>query len=333
MNRAILFSKFIKYEVLDELVRSSLLITNNTPIDIYIDIQSLYKHVLSDNLLVNDIKVISINILNMAAHYRHYFKSRYNIDTTVYIINNLSNDKQNNIFEQLNSKNQDMFQIIKKIVPYFPLVYYIEKNIYNSTSIILNLIKTQSIPKNHTAFVISTDIYSYQIPAFIPLSILLRPSLNPKFITNNNVIDTMYPRKSTKLITSDLNPALLPVIMAYHKCPDLGLVMINNFKKTITIIRNKIINNQILNGYNSPNIFKKESEEIFKRICLCDLIVITKLYESSYEALIQNWTISKQCDYNTLANILDKLFNRDIDNLLNYLYLLEVDQKFVDLNK
>lgn len=329
MNRALLFQKFVKYNILDQFLinNPSSNILTKTPVDIYIDVQSIYKNVLAETLLVNDVKVLSVNILNLAAHYRHYFKSRYNVNTRIFIVNTLSSI--NNIFENINAKNEDMFIILKKISLYFPLVYFIERNVYNSASVIFSLIKSETLPVKHSALIISNSIYSYQIPAFIPSSFVIRPSINTKFITFNNVIDIMYPRKGST-VTSDINPGLIPVIMAYHKCPELGMEMINNFKRTITIIREKISKGQLLNGYNSPVIFQKtESENMFRRLCISDLITYTKVYENSYESLVKSWRVYKQCDYNNLANVLDKTFNVDEENILNYLFLLEVDELFV----
>lgn len=328
MNRALLFSKFVKYDILDQFIRmnSSAILLTQRPVDIYIDVQSVYKRVLSEEFLANDVKVLSVNIINLAAHYRHYFKSRYGIDTRIYIINSTRNIVRN-IFEQVNSTNKDMFTIVKKVVPYFPLVYYIEKQRYNASAIIMSMIQTESIPNQFASLVISNDIYSYQIPAYVPSAFLIRPSTNTKFITIHNVIDTMYPRKGSN-VTSDLNPALLPVIMAYHKCPELGMEMLNNFKTTIQIIRDKIFKNQILNGYNSPIMFKNEDEQIFNRICNSDLMCMTKEYTNSFEVLTRDWDIYRVCDYTNLANILDKLFNTDTENILNYLFMFDIDQNF-----
>jgi hypothetical protein len=141
------------------------------------------------------------------------------------------------------------------------------------------------------------------------------------------VISTIYSR-NTSVVTSDLSPALLPVIMAYHKCPELGMEMLNNFKSTIGIVRNKIITNQILNNYNSPVMFKNEPD-IYKRLCMCDLMTAARSYNNSYESLLNNWKIYKPIDINVLANTLDSKFNIDEENLFNYLFLLEVDMTFV----
>ena len=117
--------------------------------------------------------------------------------------------------------------------------------------------------------------------------------------------------------------------MAYHKCPELGMQMINNFKTTINIIRDKIANNKILNNYNSPIMFKNESEEILNRLYLSDLMSITRTYVNSYEALINSWKVYTPYDISVLANALDNLFNKDEENILNYIFLLEIDKQFV----
>ena len=326
MNKALLFSKFTKYDILDQLMTNTKSATMllYKPVDIYIDIQSIYKRVLSETLLNTDVKVLSVNILNLAGHYRHYF-SRRGINNRVYLVNGLNNS--NTIVSKLNAENKHLFAIVQKLVQYFPLVYYIEKD-YNSSAIIMGLIQSETIPHSHNSFIISNDVYSYQIPALVPSAFLLRPSTNTKLVTSNTVIDSMYPRKGS-IVTSDLSSALLPVIMAYHKCPELGMQMINNFKTTINIIRDKIANNKILNNYNSPIMFKNESEEILNRLYLSDLMSITRTYVNSYEALINSWKVYKPYDISVLANALDNLFNKDEENILNYIFLLEIDKQFV----
>lgn len=325
MNKAILFSKFIRYDYLDTLIRNtqSASVILKYPMDLYIDVQSVYKMALSENLMANDIKVISINILNLAAHYRHYFKSRFKIDVNVYIVNSISSLNKN-IFEEVNSNNKDMFSILKILTPYFPLIYYIEKEGYNASAIILSMINKYTIPFNRVGLVVSNDIFSYQIPTLVPRDrvFVLKPSSKPKFISANNTIDYMFPRKSTNIITSDLSPALLPVIMAYHKCPELGMTLINNFKTSINIIREKINNGQILNNYNSPIIFQNEPI-IYTRLCICDLMTITNIYNNSYASMVDDWKVEKQCNFRDLASILDHNFNTDQDNILNYVFLLE----------
>lgn len=326
MNKAVLFSKFIKYDCLDSLIKSTpyAKFIFNSALDLYIDVQSVYKLALSENLLPNDVKVISINILNLAAHYRHYFKSRFKIqDINVYIVNSISSVNKN-IFEEVNNKNKDMFAILKILTPYFPKVYYIEQEEYNASAIVLSMINKYTIPGNRFGLVISNDVFSYQIPTLVPMNrvFVLKPSTTPKFISGNNVIDYMFPRKSSNTITSDLSPALLPVIIAYHKCPELGITMINNFKTTLNIIRDMINKGLILNNYNSPIIFQNEPL-IYTRLLMCDLMTITNIYNNSYVSMMEDWKIEKQCNFRDLASILDKNFNVDQDNILNYVFLLE----------
>lgn len=68
-----MFQKFVKYNILDQFVNGhSGSVLKRTPVDIFIDIQSVYKRILSETLLINDVKVLSVNILNLAGHYRHF---------------------------------------------------------------------------------------------------------------------------------------------------------------------------------------------------------------------------------------------------------------------
>ena len=75
-------------------------------------------------------------------------------------------------------------------------------------------------------------------------------------------------------------------------------------------------------------MFKNEPKEIIDRLYLSDLIIISRVYDKSYESLVNNWRIYKPYSINVLANALDNLFNRDTENIFNYMFLLEVNEDF-----
>lgn len=327
MNKAILYSKFIRYEILNTLFiqHPSTNCCKSLPIDLYIDIQSVYKQVLSENLLSNDVKVISVNILNMTAHYRHYFRKVFGSQVRVFLINSKKNENYN-LYQHLNNQsNTNIFRIVKVLAPYFPSIYYIDREEFNASVIIYDIINRYSA--NNVSFIVSNDIYSYQLPALCRNCFVLRPSINPKLITYNNVIDSWYGRKNSSISVSDLNPALLPLVMAMNKCSELNLPTKQNMKNTLNIIRQLISSSQILNGYNTPLkllIFKDDIDvDIYNRWILCDLVTQSREYSNSLFACDESWMISKKCNFNELAYIIDTNFNYDAENILNFIYLLD----------
>ena len=85
----IINSKKVKYIVLDELIKK--LPVNTEEINLFISIDSLLKSFYNPqvnekiNVLDSDDQyMLSSEIINIAAHYRHYFWSRYQIPTNYF---------------------------------------------------------------------------------------------------------------------------------------------------------------------------------------------------------------------------------------------------------
>lgn len=325
-----LYSKFTKYEILKQLISQlpSAKVLSTAPVDIYIDLQSIYSQILAQSLLSNDNKILSVNVMNLAAHYRHFFRHYMSTESRVFIVNGLPSS--NSIASIENNQSPILFELMKNLVPYFPCTYYINKR-YNACAIIGTMIQQETMKYNHSAFVVSTDVYSYQLPIIYQNTFILRPSLQPRIVSYNTIYTYMYPRNKSVDMTQ-LNPGLLPLIMAYYKCPELDLDMVNNFKSTIKIIKDKISTGKLLNGYNSINISLSGENNIGirKRIMLCDLMTLIKSYEYSYDNLDASWRIYKQCDVQTLSTAIDSKINIDPEHILNYIFLLDIDVNFAN---
>lgn len=318
MNKALMYAKFVKYNVLD-----NLFMTNNTlkrepinNIDVYIDIQSLYKRIFSEDIVPSDSRILSVNILNMAAHYRHYFRSRFGKETNVFLIDSNS-DMSGTICNSINIQN-DILRILSILVPYFEKIYYIHRDKYNASAIIRYTMDER--PSSTVSFVISNDIYAYQLPVISRSCYNIRPSTITKIVNMNNAIDTWHNTKSPTSV-SDLDHSLLPLIMAINKCNELQLPVFRDYKNTVKIVRAAIRDNLIVNGYNTPsNIF---GDNIMSRWYKCDLYTHYREYEHSPSICDTSWKAKKYSNFTDLANILDKYFNKDPDNILNYIYLVE----------
>ena len=114
--------------------------------------------------------------------------------------------------------------------------------------------------------------------------------------------------------------------MALNKCTELNIPTLYNMKNTLYTIRQMINSSYILNGYNTPIdlvMFKNNDIDVFNRWNLCDLVSQSREYSNSLFACDESWMISKKCDFKELSHIIDKNFNYDADNILNFIYLLD----------
>lgn len=319
-----MFSKFIKYDILNSMICSNPSTKDMVghPLSIYIDVMSVYNDLLTTEFVANDTKTIAINVLNMAAHYRHFFRNLLKMPVRVFLVNSKNNyDLTGNICRDYNYKStKDIFNLIDVLCRYFPDIYYIYREEANATAIIYCLIKENN---QDSSFVISNDIYSYQLPALIQRTYLLRVSAkSKKLLTYNTVVDGQF--KNTTQFT--LSPKLIPLLMAFNKCDAIGLKLLFPYKTAINHIKMLVDKGMICNGYNMPSLLIEEKLKVFGltgRWTLSDLTTQAISYMTSPSILDDTWKIKKACDLNELASALDSKFNNDPDNILNYIFLLE----------
>lgn len=326
INRAILYNKFIRYDVLKQMINANPstkdMIGHN--LDIFIDIQSVYKDILSTELMSSDIKTIAVNVLNMAAHYRHFFRNLLRTQVRVFLINSKINLAGNICEIQSLETGKQMFKMLEVLCKYLPDIYYIYRENVNAMCIVQSLLLSPVTNIDISKLVISNDVYAYQLTALHTRCYMLRLGIKHKYlVTGYNAIDLAFGNTTP---ASDLNPSLIPVIMAFNKCKELGLPLVYPYKKALNTVREALSKGYLYQGYNAP--YPKFDEitgimGISARWSICDLSYQALAYSNSPEILDETWMIKKRCDFSELASELDSKFNSDPDNILNYIYLLE----------
>ena len=325
-NAKFIYSKFIRYDVLDQMLPPSLInsIRNGIKlVDLYIDIRSIFKYILSTELIQP--KMMSVSILNAAAHYRHYFRKKFNKPVRVFLVDS-QNDATGSLFTMINNVNMSYSdEFIETMCRYFPDIYYIKKINFNASSIILTTMRKYANPNNTISIVLSNDIYSYQFPVLNPNTFTIKIGQTKfKIVTQYNAIYEWNPRVTP---TIAFNQSLLPFIMALNKCPELSMPCLANLRIVINRLRTLIANGVILNNYNTPNSILVQkgyiSEQEYDRWRLADLNTQADMYAHSMQCLDDSWLTKKSCDFAVLASTIDQNINCNPDCILNYVYLIE----------
>lgn len=321
VNRAYMYNKFVCYEELIGMMcdTPSCKELIGKDIDIFIDIQSLYKDILNSEFMSSDVKTLSINVLNMAAHYRHFFRNQFRTNVKVFLVNSKENFIGNLV--QMSNNEEDLFKPVEVLSKYFQDIYYINRFRYNPCAIIHYLINNES-NVNHGKIVISNDIYSYQLTGMFPMLYLLHVGIkHRKLISVNNAIDAQFKNSSD---SSGLSSQLIPLLMAFNKCNEIGLKLLSPYHITIKSIKNCISKGIFINGYNVPN---KNIDNIldipgfYDRWVLCDLLDKALAYSNSPETLDETWKVKRQVNIQELAAIIDYRVNT-YDDILNYINLI-----------
>lgn len=228
---------------------------NSDHITIYIDINSVTKELFLYKMPMYGANEIASSILNMVAHYRHYFKSRHKVETRFFLVDsdNVPTDAQlsypdyNMSNLKLRMQRPDIMDAVNEardlvcmLSKYIPDVYYLPADNYGidaevSTKIMYSILRPEETEfyKKYNApnIVISKDVHMNLLEAKLDNVYILRPRKKDSMdisslITPENAVETVMGKT------------------ALSKYPDYEVAFSNN----------DIVRYYIMHGMDSRNI-------------------------------------------------------------------------------
>lgn len=296
--QAVLYNQFIKYEQLNNLVRKEFNGCNVKIINIFIDIYSFLMP-LYRCYNVTDLLNITSCIVNMAIHYRNYFKKlgvypnifllyspTMSVTNTKHIpqYNRKYTERMMNNIQIFNAVNQNL-GLLGTIVPYLPDIFFKMGTVETSVMAydIMTTLESRGIVFPN--IFVSSSQYAFQIPATYPKCVLFykkkdKNNADLSFSTNN--LDCLeYFIKETKNqydISTPKRSEWMTGYMMLTGIPKRDISSIFNYKvslkilldieKSYNVINPKSIYNHIINNYPKTNITLEELEERYKCIDL-----------------------------------------------------------------
>ena len=175
INQIITYS-YVKYDRLAELINFEYKNSKATKINLYIDLYSILKPLYSSNIAIDEYNDITSSIINMCSHYRSFFKTRYNVDTRIYLIwsSNLPS-KNKNVYKEYNQKFEytmnantkitklisDNLELLSILCPYIPEIMYVT-DLYE-VGVIAQYIQEMQDNISIPALLITRDPYNFQL--------------------------------------------------------------------------------------------------------------------------------------------------------------------------
>ena len=314
----ILLSYYIKYDKLIELTDAAFRGNNSNIVNIYIDLYDMVQQLYNPTLYSNKEFIIASSIINLAAHYRSFFWTRYRTMTRIFLVYGNYNATDNhrkfyplfgdssiqmmNNFDKINDSIISQLQMVKFICGYINDVYYIGSN-YDFSLFTYNNICIDPIP----SILITKSKYAYQIPALTD-AVIYRPKKfggddNSYLVTSANVITSYFKitRESSNEKIQRISPSLLSALITLSGMPSRKLMKLFSSTTAINKIYNAVSNNRIINNYNSDIDYLYNQLDIngeidsmnFKyRFNAIDLVFQHRMYINSVESRDRTWCIN-----------------------------------------
>ena len=335
---SILLGYYIKYIKLEEITANTLAVSKYgemNEVDIYIDLYDMLKKLYTTDIYATKQFTIVSSVINLAAHMREFYWSRYNVNTRIFLVygdETSINHKQFYLafggskicdtrdYEKVNSIVESQLDMIKLLCAYIYGVYFVRKSTDFSMFVYDNILKNPNMP----AIVISKSRYAYQIPAMCENAFLFRPKkYNGEDVSFGVTHDSVLFQFCNKLNNNKtleqlrvINPKLLSLIISLNGLPSKKLLTMVNITTAIGRVYKAITENKIINGYNTDINFVYNQLELFSiidqdnfrlRFNAVDLVFQYRLYCNMSESKDISWLIDLR-DPDTVKGINNKYF-------------------------
>lgn len=261
-----LYSFCIKYDVLKSLIDLEYSGKGYNGIDsivVFIDINSIIKsYFKTTEYKFDNYYDITSGLINICAHYRQFFKSRYGLYCYIHLVySDITQSKIGSMFSdkygsKLNLSNQvmlkmlnDNLELLDILVPYLPWIQYTKTLQFETGVMIFDIIKKEyDSGCRYPNIVVTKDRYNYQLCSKEYDIKVLRPKKDKSndlsySINASNVFNTVvfeYTKDPAMIKKICINPYLLPVLFALSRLPDKGIPSYININKSCEIIYNAI---------------------------------------------------------------------------------------------
>lgn len=323
----------VSYEKLKELINVELI--KDKIINIYVNMNSVINYFYAPATIdaMNSLRKLE-NVLfvpefiNLLAHYRHYFYSRFGCSTRffIYYMNKEVVGKDDYCTDMLDRMSIDNIKtgmmndilisnmnMIETMCKYLQNIYFIKSDGIEPSLIPYHIIKKLSKRENECNIVMTHDYYDYQLLNLEKTIILSAAGNRSKVYTRDNI----YYKKMKNIkyeMNNALSPELFTLIMSltgYNK-RNIDKLDKYGFSKCIKTIDNLLENNLMNNRYNSSIqelaiLFNVDYDKLLDNFNKCDLKLNHKLMNSIDENIITRNLINLQ-DNDTIMYINSNYF-------------------------
>ena len=326
----------IKYSKLNEIIPVNFI--RGKFMNVYINLNSILESMYTENMLSlmnsldgNEYLIMVPEFINIMAHYRHYFWSRFGSRSRffIYYLNkptrlskHLNKDYCKKYISRLdidevksgvfNDIMKTIIRMIDRIILYIPGCYLIESNGIEHSLIPYYIMKRLNKKDNQSNIVLTHDYYDFQL-LNLKNSIIVSPSGNrSRGYFKKDIYEKK--RKGSKYnLENDISPELFSLLMSCSGYGERNISKIINFAKVIKSLDELISIGKIENKYTSDiksiisNIDENKVDDVYNNFLLCDLKNQEKTINKKDESMIRNKLMDLR-DNTTLMNLNSEYF-------------------------
>lgn len=267
------YKSMVRYETLTRLVNENYYGSNDEVIDLYIDLSSFIMSIMNGNthMSIKDNLFISAWVINLCAHYRSFFKTRYNTYARIFLIYSdildngsiyrticpeYTKETVNPTWANIIQMNTD---ILRNVCKYIGNVEFIRTKYEFGTKALYIINKNISNSILYPVMIISNDIINSQLCRSIILSgrlsnkiTMLVPSKYKKddksyLLNQNNVLSNYICNyKNCSTVTPMFkSPEYISMLMALSGYNKRGYKSILSIRQAVNVLNDLYINGVI----------------------------------------------------------------------------------------
>lgn len=348
----ILNSFKVKYNVLLDLINNSSAEGDN--MNIYINLDSIFnnfyvegKDSAMNSLTVKESLIMVSELINIAAHYRHFFWSRFRATTKIYFYycnkrpkwqkkkvdtyfekDEFNKSTEHPKFSGINETIEDVLKLFSKVIEYIQEVYYVPSDGLEPSIIPYYLIKNTG-NENTCHMVISKDKIDYQLCNINNTFIVSPRGVNTKMIEAKTIYDHKF--KSIKYRPKNhLSPELYPLLIAFLGDKKRGIPKVKGCTLVHTLKTiDKLIDDELIkNGLNKSISLDTLSE------CIDE--VSAKQIKNNYKCINFNRVyhlLTEMDSYNIRKHISNNKYDNESIMNLNGTYFQNNNIKLIELSE
>jgi len=269
-----MYKNFIKYDKLIEMVNTVFVGSNATSVNIFIDVYSMVKILYKNpNMIIEDYSSLTASVINLCAHLRDFFKTRYRTTSKIYIVSSRNTPAMNILLypsynNSIKSAMDHMLstdemivnnmELLETLCPYLPDIFFIKGEYETGVYMYDIMCKNEMLGNMNPNIIITRDVYNFQLIPMRENTVVFRPYKQSGadlsyYLNKNNLFEKFLITDRLVVAKNDIkiNPGLFTLFLALSKLPERNIKSLFNTTKAMKILDEAVATFRLHNGYNS----------------------------------------------------------------------------------